>query len=692
MSEIFNEAVGLAKEKLSPQEDVLDALYGKTEEAYEKFEKEPLLKQLALSMTPGIGNVIAAKEVDVFGGRAKEAFEEAKYGQAAGYGGLTALAALGTLPGVGLIGRGAKGAIRGGLKLLDDPMEKAIKEIGEKATLPKTPSRVFGKDPEKYTGPHSDFVPERGLKDLDELRYEPFTKVDDTQDVLTALNRTEDDIVKFTKSTSKGGQKLTKAEKEIYRNPELEKQARLLDADKITFDVFKKMRDSLKPLKTYGRVPKLFDDFDILGSIGDKVKRFGIIGVNRNLKADELVNTRFDINAYKNYGRYVVTVSKGKKVFGYAPTAILKNVKFGGNIDVKETKKIYDMGEKSFDIARGIRKVKGKKEGTKHPFAVMEGKWQDVSPESTQKYTQELMDAGKVNKAGETHKLWTEIGFDPSARTSFYNRSTGEPIFGAEKVIQVGPMLLARGIKKSTKEQLKGLRFKIKSGKELEGYKQGGQIVTGLAGLGENIVYRQFGGGLDSTDAEAYAEEYGIDFAPADMPTDPADDQPITGMSPQDKADMFNRAQELGKGDPSPFIDPNTGVMYKIGEPKQVEEEPDDRSWFARILESVGESLLYFLTGGAVDYEHSGRDMIGGDITRWGEQQPKGTVDLSLPSVAGLASMVTPTFNVGVPGQSNKAMSMVETPVTRLLSPLFTGNKDTDTDGLDALKKKLDEE
>ena len=38
MSEIFNEAVGLAKEKLSPQEDVLDALYGKTEEAYEKFE------------------------------------------------------------------------------------------------------------------------------------------------------------------------------------------------------------------------------------------------------------------------------------------------------------------------------------------------------------------------------------------------------------------------------------------------------------------------------------------------------------------------------------------------------------------------------------------------------------------------------------------------------------------------------
>ena len=42
MSKIFNEAAGLAKEKLSPQEDVLDALYGKTEEAYEKFEERPI--------------------------------------------------------------------------------------------------------------------------------------------------------------------------------------------------------------------------------------------------------------------------------------------------------------------------------------------------------------------------------------------------------------------------------------------------------------------------------------------------------------------------------------------------------------------------------------------------------------------------------------------------------------------------
>ena len=230
----------------------------------------------------------------------------------------------------------------------------------------------------------------------------------------------------------------------------------------------------------------------------------------------------------------------------------------------------------------------------------------------------------------------------------------------------------------------------------------GGQIVTGLAGLGENIVYRQDGGRTnfdEETDWDGDAEEVaaaGAGFTDTEESTIgeyTADDQPIRGMSPQEKSDMINRALE-GRGDTSLWTDPDTQIVHKIEEPKQVEED-DDRSWFARILESVGESLLYFLTGGAVDYEHSGRDMIGGDITRWGEQQPKGTVDLSLPSVAGLASMVTPTFNVGVPGQSDKAMSMVETPVTRgvtkLLSPLYTGDKDKDTDGLDALKKKLDE-
>tara|TARA_A100000172_G_scaffold4520_1_gene2698 strand:+ start:44 stop:3490 length:3447 start_codon:yes stop_codon:yes gene_type:complete len=343
--------------------------------------------------------------------------------------------------------------------------------------------------------------------------YVPSPVVKETTDVLKALGKTEDDIVKFRQPKSKGGQKLEGSEKEVYKNPDLEEQAIALDEGLITLGEFKEARDILKPRKTYGTVPKLYENFDIIGSLpGAKGKEYGIVGVNKNLKSGELVSSRFDIPAYRDYGRYVVTIRKGNELFGYAPTAILKNVKFTGNPNASKFSKIKDPGKKSFKIAQGKSKT---------PFAVMEGKWQNMSPESTHKYAEDLMDAGKVNKYGETDKEWTEIGFDPASKSSFYNRSTGEPIFAADKVVQIGPMLLARGIKKPTKEQLKSLEFTTKAGKKIKGYKEGGQIMPmqyggGISGAYSTLsnrrknlplIKREAGGGADYDGAaEAYAD------------------------------------------------------------------------------------------------------------------------------------------------------------------------------------------
>ena len=95
----------------------------------------------------------------------------------------------------------------------------------------------------------------------------------------------------------------------------------------------------------------------------------------------------------------------------------------------------------------------------------MEGDWQDINPESAKKYAESVIDKDE----------WTEVGFDPSARLSFYNRATGEPVFNADEVIQVGPMVLAKGIKKPTQEQLEKLTVKTTTGKKLK-YKKGGMI------------------------------------------------------------------------------------------------------------------------------------------------------------------------------------------------------------------------
>ena len=49
---------------------------GKNREAYRVFEELPLMEQIALSVTPGFGDALAAFEVGEFSTRAGERFEQ----------------------------------------------------------------------------------------------------------------------------------------------------------------------------------------------------------------------------------------------------------------------------------------------------------------------------------------------------------------------------------------------------------------------------------------------------------------------------------------------------------------------------------------------------------------------------------------------------------------------------------------
>ena len=313
----------------------------------------------------------------------------------------------------------AKFALKGASKRVpEDIMSGTIRRIKQEAQLPETPSRVLGKDPERYTGPHSDFKRKEGLEAIEEV-----------------------DVKSFQDKYFRGDDKTR------YRSKDLEKKTRELDEGLITLDDFKKARDEIKPLKTYGTVPPLnkqvdeageliapnkFDPIEIVGPIGKtRVDKSGIIGFNKFIKEGERSTSRFDIDAYNHYDRYIpvietlvdkVSKATGKitKRFakkGYSPTAVLTDVNFNYN------------PKKAFSIAKGE---------TKAPFATMEGNWKNLTPEEAHRYAKE-----KVGTEG-----WTEVGFDPAARQSFYNRATGEPVFKADEVIQVGAMLLARGLRK----------------------------------------------------------------------------------------------------------------------------------------------------------------------------------------------------------------------------------------------------
>ena len=79
---------------------------------YEKYEDLPLVEQLALGFTPVVGETISAYETPIFARETKEAFEEGDYLKTLGKGALTGLAALGSLPLIGMGARGLKGAAK----------------------------------------------------------------------------------------------------------------------------------------------------------------------------------------------------------------------------------------------------------------------------------------------------------------------------------------------------------------------------------------------------------------------------------------------------------------------------------------------------------------------------------------------------------------------------------------------------
>ena len=101
----------------------------------------------------------------------------------------------------------------------EDIMSGTIRRIKQEAQLPKTPSRVFGKDPEKYTGPHSDFVrPERGLKSLDEpVDISKKLRTGDKEKVIDEIGEAEE----ISKATIReiSPKKTIKAYKLFRRNP-----------------------------------------------------------------------------------------------------------------------------------------------------------------------------------------------------------------------------------------------------------------------------------------------------------------------------------------------------------------------------------------------------------------------------------------------------------------------------------------
>lgn len=268
--------------------------------------------------------------------------------------------------------------------------------------------------------------------------------IDETLDTKTASNITDEDLKAWKDSpsntTSDARRKQLKGRDDELMALATEYQDSLAangaEASKDLLVKYRKAVDKINPIRPIETMPELISNIDVVGALGEKTnilgkKKTGILGVNRQFKQGEVVTSRLDINGYTNHDKWVAAVRTTEDVVeDVSPTA------YGKAVYLKNVNMLQPEGlqKKSLRIATG--KEKG-------PHAVMEGAYQQQSPEEIYEYAKSVFEDSL-----KPDSEWVQIGYNPVRAGYFYDRATGLPLEAAEEVIQVGNLVLGRKVTK----------------------------------------------------------------------------------------------------------------------------------------------------------------------------------------------------------------------------------------------------
>lgn len=249
--------------------------------------------------------------------------------------------------------------------------------------------------------------------------------------------------------------KENKVSQEQKRVPEVQEAAEKLSEGKITSKEYRHIVKKEQPIKpiTSDTFPELPTKKDIAGALlstdARKVET-GIVGLNKTIPDGTRVGSRLDIPSYEKYDTWIVSLhdgtKQGGKAIGYGQTAVLKDVEFMSS------------------AKGGLGIAKGKSKST---IARIHGDYYNEDPELVYEAAKKLIDDPE----------WTQVGMNPFRHSYFYDKSTGMPVTKADEVVQVGPLVLAKGVKKPTKDELKKLKVKTPEG-GFRLFNQGGAVTS----------------------------------------------------------------------------------------------------------------------------------------------------------------------------------------------------------------------
>jgi len=199
------------------------------------------------------------------------------------------------------------------------------------------------------------------------------------------------------------------------RVPELEKAANRLADGEITYEEYDNIVNEFKPIMPYQTVPAPETMEDMRRALSATApKKLEKLGKASNIEVGTPISLRLDIPAYRYQGVWVPTIhDSNNRVIAHEATAVIQNVSF------------------SASERTGLRIAQG---GEKGPYATIKGSFVGSNPDADFALAQQLLLDPSV----------VQVGFDPTRHAYFYDRVTTQPVIGADLVVQVGPLVLAK--------------------------------------------------------------------------------------------------------------------------------------------------------------------------------------------------------------------------------------------------------
>jgi|14BtaG_2_1085337.scaffolds.fasta_scaffold07449_3 hypothetical protein len=233
------------------------------------------------------------------------------------------------------------------------------------------------------------------------------------------------DDIGLTEGAREEWRKVNKVNQKQTRVPQVQQAAKGLMEKEITSAEYRELVEGFQPISLLEEVPTLPTVEDIASALNSDKVRKGIVGVNKGIEDGTYVASRLDIPAYEQYDTWVVSVHDGAggklngESVGYAQTAVLKDVTFNS------------VPKAAANIASGKNKT---------TIARIFGNWENQDPQEVYARAVSLMDDPE----------WTQVGMNPFRHSYFYDKVTGEPVVAATEVVQVGPLVLAKNVKKAS--------------------------------------------------------------------------------------------------------------------------------------------------------------------------------------------------------------------------------------------------